>query len=543
MTKETRTPENLAFHVIQSLTSEEGKSTLPHAQALEVDPANCADFAQSAVAELQRAFRLSSPNGGDHGAALKCWQAYAPPLSALGEWYAGYTEGPDPELEPEPCPPLPESAYLDPALGIGAGAWIDQYIDYARQVSPMTPTLFHESAGLWLAAVAIARRLKINVGYGDVYPNLYILWLAPTTLWRKTTALEVARALARDTYPFLLSPQDTTPEGFLSDLAGREPTNFASLSERDRELWKQERNYSAQRGRVIDEISGMLASAGRDYNAGLLEAIMMFYDCTPRYTRSTRGQGRIVVRNVYLNILGASTPRAMTRHLISDRLWGMGWWPRFAVLTPDERRPTWGIAHEPKQPAGLKGGLDRLFNALPSTEWPEPPTARDVILAPGVHERWSAYNKAMGYDLLNPDRLDPNLWGSYGRLPTHALKVAMILAALDGEQMPPTIEIAHLARAQDIVERWRVSLHRVEAIAIENEYNRTAERIIYQIGRRKGRGATLRDLSKSIRDKSPAEIEEVLAQMIKTGEVKKFHKQPGPKGGRPTDKYVLAKRT
>jgi len=60
----------------------------------------------------------------------------------------------------------------------------------------MTPDQFHESAALWLVGVAVARRLYLPMSWGRVYPNLMVVWIAPTTLFHKSTALEIARSLA-----------------------------------------------------------------------------------------------------------------------------------------------------------------------------------------------------------------------------------------------------------------------------------------------------------------------------------------------------------
>ena len=82
-------------------------------------------------------------------------------------------------------PPLPDYVKIDPSNASGASAWVDQYINYAQSISPLTPLLFHESAALWLASVAIPRRLMLPMAFANIYPNLFILWLAPTTLYRK----------------------------------------------------------------------------------------------------------------------------------------------------------------------------------------------------------------------------------------------------------------------------------------------------------------------------------------------------------------------
>lgn len=452
------------------------------------------------------------------------------------------------EAEAEPaqlpdCPPLPDGVQPDPALGAGAGRWVDTYADYAAAISPMTPRPFHESAALWLGAVAIARRLALPMAFGEVYPNLFICWLAPTTLYRKSTALDVARKLARLVFPHLMAAQDTTPEAFLSDLAGRDPAQLDTLTEQDRQDFAAGRNFAAQRGWLLDEMSGLMSGAGKDYNLGLVESLLRFYDCDPYFVRSTRQQGRVVVRSSCLSLLGASTPAAMTQHMMAERLWAMGWWPRFAILTPPVARPEWKIPkdEDPAAHPQLQHGLTRLYKQLPAATWPNAPEARAALLGPGVYAAWERYNKALGYDLLTDD-LDDRLKGTYGRLPTLALKVALILAAFDGwEGKAPTVELPHLARAISTCEEWRESAHRALDLTSRSDFDRVVKRVLRQAGRADQGGATLRELYRGMRDKTPAEIQEVVTQLVEVGDLEELTTKPGKQGGRPSKRYRLAR--
>ena len=437
-------------------------------------------------------------------------------------------------------PELPPDILPEQNTWAGAGAWIDTYTDYARCVSPMTPDLFHESAALFLAAVAIARRLVLKMPFGDVYPNLFISWIAVTTFFRKSTALNIARETARDVYPFLLAAQDTTPEAFLSDLAGKEPSFYDRLTAEEQEDWKKERDFAGQRGLFSDEMSGLLAASGKDYNQGLTEILLRLHDCDNTITRSTRGQGKVTVKNSCLSILGASTPAAMSPHISSERLWSMGFWPRFAILTPDIERPTWQEPTEAERPAAITDDLRRLFNRLPVTTWPDHPQPLTVSLGTGVYQTWNRYNRAMSYDLLTLD-LDNRLYGTYGRLPTQALKIAMILAALDWDiGNAPRVEQRHMARSISIAESWRASAHRVISIAQDNEIGRLQQRILNQIAKHEPNGATIRDIHQMMKDKRISEVELTISEMVMAGYLNEIQPTIG-KRGRPTKRYLIAK--
>jgi Protein of unknown function (DUF3987) len=432
------------------------------------------------------------------------------------------------------------SASRQAEAGTVAGAWIDIYTSYADGIAPMTPTIFHESAALVLGSIAIARRLKVAMPHGDIFANLYVAWIAGSTLWHKSTALAIARRLAQDLFPHLLASHDTTPEALLSDLAGREPTGAENMTEEERAQWAMERHFAAQRGLILDEFSGLLVGAGKDYNGGLIEDLLLFYDNEPLHTRSTRIQGRLTIRNSSLSLLGASTPAALAPHLSQERLWGMGWFPRFALLSPDIERPPWRRAVHAEPPPELFRGLRDLYQRLPLPTWPEPPQARTVSLGRGVHADLERYSKAVSYDLIRPG-LDHRLWATYGRLPTQALKIAIILAALDwkDDTAVPRIERHHMARAFVITEQWRASAHRVVATAAQSTRDQLAARVLGAIPDA-GNGPSARDLSRSVgvgRD----DLLQALKLLEQSGEVVRLKQPSGHKGGRPTERFLRAR--
>ena len=220
----------------------------------------------------------------------------------------------DPEDEalfPESLvPDLPKDARLPDTLGADVGGWLADYVRYASDVSERTPELMHQAAGLWLASVAVARRLHIAMPHGNVYPNLYMLAVAKTTLFSKTTGMGVMEALLADAMPHLTLSNDSTPEAMLAEFGGKQPSNLesAEVSDDVRELWRQGQRFAAQRGLVLEEASGLLAGLRKDYMQGMAELLLRLHDCPNQYRRHTKGGGYLVIRNAYLGICGWTTP-------------------------------------------------------------------------------------------------------------------------------------------------------------------------------------------------------------------------------------------
>jgi len=143
------------------------------------------------------------------------------------------------------APDLPEYARLTDAQ-IAAerqtGHWLDTFVSFASIASPMTPTAFHIAAGVFLGGLAIARRLFLDVSVAKhaIYPNLYMLYLGPSTVQRKSTALAVVRGLleAAGLQHFLLADQQT-PEALALDLTTRIPVTYDTWQTTVQERWLQ----------------------------------------------------------------------------------------------------------------------------------------------------------------------------------------------------------------------------------------------------------------------------------------------------------------
>ncbi len=137
-------------------------------------------------------------------------------------------------LPPEECQPRSSDVNLVPVLPEAAcltddqekqaaevGNWLNEYMAWASRAANETPLRFHEGAGLWLAALAIGRRLYIHTPWRQrVFPNLYIMSVAVSTYYRKSAGLNLANDVARAAMPHLILPQPGSPEAFMSMLGG-----------------------------------------------------------------------------------------------------------------------------------------------------------------------------------------------------------------------------------------------------------------------------------------------------------------------------------
>jgi hypothetical protein len=531
---------------------------------------NTTDNAQAQALATYNLARLSAGAGDADLGAIKAAYPDAPTgdLEAMHRWVAARPDvvqavakidpqGPPPSIADTEtpdlpnCPPLPDYAQLTAAQiaqATTAGRWLDDYVSFASEASPLTPTSFHVAAGLFAGALAIARRLhlRVSVSTNTIYPNLYLLFVGRSTRPRKTTALRVLRGLLRDAgmQRFLLAERQT-PEALSLDLTTRLPSNFDNLAAETQAQWLDERAIAAQRGWLLEEASHLLDSFNRDYSSGLLPLVLDLYDASDHGpTRNTISRGREVIEKPYLSIFGCTTYGALAAHAENAAHWHNGLWARFALVGSDNTG-AWKFWPPPLDyPPDL---VERLrFIAHKLLPMPEARIvtretdsndesrrvnevnvsplldSSEVVVTPQAWKAWEQYARAVSFDMLpkEPDAVPPRLYASYGRLGTMLVKVAMILATFDADRLPVTVDAAHVYRAQQIVEAWRAHLHGILGKLSDVGANVLTEQIkatLAQVGRD---WMSRRDLLRAL-GKQWSEVEPVVSDLEASGEVER----------------------
>lgn len=450
-------------------------------------------------------------------------------------------------------PPLPKEAQLTPdqvALAVKGRKWVDEYIDWAKIGTLYVPDSFHEACALWLLATVATRRLKFNNGV-DIYPNLYVMIVATTTRFHKSTAFkQVNRVLQKANLEPLLLPIDVTPEALFDELAGVKPNNFELLSTADQENWLIGRAVAAQRSIFKDEASSILANLRKEYNAGLTELLLQGYDGDGgKLKKLLKGKGLTMVKDMCLSFLGATTPIMWGKYIGAEEHEN-GFAARFAVITPDCTPEYCYPGYSAPVPQSMIESLRRLYiDILPWHEGKKPSAARDIgeLVSPpvmdvhiseGAHQQLNAYLKALTFDMM--DGLDDAKAASYGRLATMAFKVAMLLAAIQTEHGHVKIEDQHAYAAQQICERWRESLYRLER-DVAKANGSLEDKVLAYLRTTGENGASLRDLMRDCAIKDKTKALNTLDVIADDGMIEKFNmKQTGP--GRPSWRYRVVLR-
>ncbi|MEL6526011.1 MAG: DUF3987 domain-containing protein, partial [Chloroflexota bacterium] len=389
-------------------------------------------------------------------------------------------------------------------------SWLQRYMDWAGRTGNQTPMIFHQAAGLWLLSTAIGRRLYGEAPWGvKLYPNLYLMLIAGTTFYRKSTAYKLAEQVARESIPHMLMPTPGSPERFQEALAGRLPSNFDKLTKPQQERLTRAQPFAAQRGLLKDEVAGLFGTINkRDYMTGMKDLLMELYDCPDYFDKDTQS-GLNIVENAALSILGVTTPAGLGS-AVSHTDWANGLLIRFALLTPepDYRERTASKTYQ-TAPQSLLDDLLALHERLPAPQQTEmglkAPSAKRLNV-----ECWAncqAYGDRLR-KLCAPGRdteLDDRLKGVYGRMHVQAFKLASLFAALDWLDTSddvPTVTIDHWQAGQAIAEDWRKSAHRL-LVQLDRSgealhEKRHQDRLLTAIRHTAGMGIAMRDLYRKL---------------------------------------------
>jgi hypothetical protein len=500
-----------------------------------------------------------SVNGGDRQAAFDNYLDHRPDIDRAS--VMGFILAADPQAdwtEPPPAPglytinpdvpPLPQHCHPTTAQAEAAtkvAGWLTDFTQWANMRADRSPWQFNMAGGLFAVSTVIARRLRVVLSHDTYYPNLFMLGVAPTTLYGKTVSLNCAADLLEEAAPYFLLPREMSNEAFLEEMMGKQPNDYESLPEWRRKRWEQSRRFAGQRGQLMDEASSLFTSFTKDYMRGQAEMYLILYDSNRALERRTMQKGLIVVSDPCLSFYGMTTP-ALFREAGQDRKhWGSGLWIRFSFLTPTDS-PKWTPPR--KDPNPVPPELVDPIKDLAERKLPLPPPPserRDPPMTIGFEQdafdAYLNYDRAMSHELLTgKDRPPEELWGTYGRQSAKAIKIAINLCALDWSgEGKPVITLAHWHRAQGMAEDLRTSMHRLLAW-LNRDGRDDEEQRLYNVCEASEKGLSMRELERKT-GKDRGFVQTLVTRMVHDGllEPRESDNSRGPK----TVVYVAAARS
>lgn len=442
--------------------------------------------------------------------------------------------------QPPLVSPLPASAQCAKSWGHCA-AWIERYIAHSQRWSPRAIQGAHQAVALWVLSTVAARRVYCQVGSSQVFPVMFLAMVARSTLYAKSTTAAVGRdVLKRSGCDFLLTADRTTPQALIRSMAGIVPQNYGSVDEDRQALIRQRLAFAGQRGAYFEEWGGMLSQMRRSDSpmADFHTLLRVLDDNQASYGNETIQRGLEYIPNPYLALLASATPHDLAPFMAPGSAWWHdGFWPRFAIITPgpDEtpslmQRERTGYTvpgtliqplHDWHTRLGIPsveieaasdakgkatGAWDAMIGQLPQQE---------LDISAEVYDAYEAYNTGLLMLLQSGDVVN-DFDASYGRCHEKALRIALLLASLEGAVC---IDIQHWAYAQHCVEGWRRNLHaltaRIEASHPLTQEEQLEQKILTFLAR--AGAATARTIQRECHLKNSAFTKTCLDALVKVG--------------------------
>lgn len=280
-----------------------------------------------------------------------------------------------------------------------------------------TPTKFAVWSGIFAISTILKRDAYLDWGFKPLYPNMYIILVAPPRMCAKSTVIDICEDAFGNMEDLLksvdhrmafrkklnLHHSKITPEAINDLLSPEYASDEGEKIERGSEV-----------SFIVSELTTFLGK--QKYNVGLIDNLTKLYDSRDIDDEMTRGGGKSIFKNIYVTLFGGTTPDSF-KNSIPEEAFGGGFMSRVIVIKQDS--PT------------------RYF-----------PTPQHVPGAPTIPEltqrlTWVAQNAFGGYRLSREAYSEYSKWyrtfkdnlvgnpngNALARMDTNLLKLAVIIRA------------------------------------------------------------------------------------------------------------------
>lgn len=298
--------------------------------------------------------------------------------------------------------------------------WLDSYLAYVEDSEPTK--LYKTWVGVSVIASCLQRKCW-SVWECQIFPNLFVILIGPSGGTRKGTAMRPGLDLLRQ-IGIPLSAESTTRESLIQQLGSTMTTYF------DEERQEMVAHCS------LTVYSQELAVFLGYNNSQLISDITDWFDCADFWSYKTKNKGEELIYNLFLNILGATTPGLLQSMLPKDAMEG-GFLSRIILVYAEKKEKV--VPLELMSPARIQL-REHLINDL-----------QDIYTMAGQFKVTSEfidlyvpwYIEHSTEDVFDDKYLKPYI----ERRQTHLRKLAMVMSASRGTDMLLTEKDFHRALA------------------------------------------------------------------------------------------------
>ena len=293
-------------------------------------------------------------------------------------------------------PPLFSTASVERILA--KEGFLREYVDYFSTMTD-APTIYHVMMGYATLAAVVGNRVYFSLAGDRLYPNVWVVIIGKSSLFRKTTALNKSKQIVSRIEPKLIYPSDFSTEALIDTLAANPQGIF----------------YHGE----FRSLYGMLS---KDYMSGAKALLTELYDSPPDYRRELRGKGSIVISDPCINLASATTTEWLTGKG-TEQDFGSGFLARFLFVPAFVRERS--LPLPPPPDVEKINALVKKAKAI-RDRFPFPVEAK---YAPGISKAYEEWH--VGYDKVDPFG-DTPLAPFHGRYQAYAHKLSMLYTLSTG---------------------------------------------------------------------------------------------------------------
>lgn len=374
--------------------------------------------------------------------------------------------------------------------------WIHTYLEWTldRSESPDTMILW---SGLIALSSVLKRRVRVPkklMGGYDIYPNLYVIFVAPPGVARKSTTVGRSEELLREVDNVYIGSTAVSASKLVADLS---ETIDGSMTLLPSEL-------------------GTFMNVSHEEMYDLLTDL---FDNKEVYTYSTRMHGVEIVERPCLNFLAATTPRWVEQQMPIHVIGG-GFASRCIFIfedTPRQRRLYYDI--DVKKMDRLK---EALVSDLKHISGLEGSFRHDSDKTRKYVEDW--------YQGLEAESNDagPGIEGYYHRKHLHLHKIAMLLSIAESDSL--VLKREHFEKAEAVLKSIEEKMPHALVFAGSNPLAESTWQMWNFIKEHSPVKET-KVFARFMNDLGGGQMHEVLATLVQSGSIERIQRFDGNQPG------------
>ncbi len=280
------------------------------------------------------------------------------------------------------------------------GYFIDDYVAYASSRTD-APKVFHKYMAYLTLSCTLGRKAYLEFAGDRVYPNMYVLIIAPSTLFRKSTSLGIALQVIRRVDDHIRLPDDLSSESLVKVLQ-KAGTGLIYSSEFLKLLHMFQKEYAQQIKPILTDI----------------------YDCPEEYPVPFRMKDPTadlqVIQRPVVNIASATVSSWLLEAASADDMKG-GFLSRFLYVVADTKEQ-----YMPRPPGASEAELMNLAQRLKYVQtnyWN--PTNSPMLMDDEAGARFDTWSEEFSNQIENDPRCK-EVQSALGRIMVYTLKFAMM---------------------------------------------------------------------------------------------------------------------